>query len=394
VLASPPHPQTCPGPVTTSALRTASCGAAAVAAATRRTAQRRWPRLWTDPPLCGRHRGTLATLVMGNGCGVALGAAARTERRVGPEAAAPEDNTMVESMEPIGLTSTKIDSGLRSSTASTAACDKFVEPLPGLVDEDEGDQALKTPRPFEAMTFSAEERFAAWSAAGKDDATGVHEHPVALWIIGPSAVGKSTVAEEVGPDFGVMPKRVPPADPNNGCALDAVLVDGEFFRRVHSEYQAWAKSKDWYEAYPTLKPVINNEKAEMLKASALERKHVVIPQTCLNLASCLNTQAELRRLGYTNHVLAVTAPREEVARRGRAREAEEGKRYAPSEYDHSIAAFGPMIAACNGRYTIVRAREPPRENGCRRLLREVLSTGVGGADGGCEPDLSPELLMG
>jgi len=303
---------------------------------------------------------------MGNGCGAKMLKEPRVSLEAAPAAAG------VEALKPDDATP---DSGSGSSSASTAAHD----------DSERGvavGQAAEPAGPL-VEVFTPEERAAAWCRAGKDNATCGHERPVALWIIGPSAVGKSTIAHELGPEFDVPPTKSRLAGSRRGHGHDAVLVDGEFFREVHSTYQEWAKSACWVDAYPKLKPVINKEKQEMLEAAARGRQHLVLPQTCMNLPKCLGTMADLARSGYTNHILAVTAPRDEVARRGLAREVEEGKRYAPEEYDRSVAAFGPLIAACNGRYQVVRAVEPPldsAEEGRRTLLREVLASGAGGPD--------------
>lgn len=172
---------------------------------------------------------------------------------------------------------------------------------------------------------------------------------MALWIVGPSAVGKTTLSAELAPAFGISMRLA--------GVPDAVLVDGEFFRDAHAAYKKWAKSPEWAQAYPAMKPLINDEKDGMLKSAARERRHLVIPHTCLDLDRCLADVRHLQGAGYQNHVLAVVAPREEVARRGQERAKLSGKRYAASEYPRSIAAIRPMIAAANGRYQLVLATE-------------------------------------
>lgn len=254
----------------------------------------------------------------------------------------------------------------------------------------------ETPRA--CLEFTDEERREAWNLSAFDTATR-QDRPVALWIIGPSAVGKSTLANELAPELGIPLLRPGTGRPSilasssdTKSVLDAVIVDGHFFREVHSTYKIWSKSADWASAYPALKPLINKEKQELTKRAADERKHLVIPQTCLNLSKCLSEVQELVTCGYTNQVLAIFAPREEVARRGHAREQATGKRYAPSEYEHSMAAIGPMIAACNGEYRLVRSIEqvspPASEMLVRQLSSEVLARGLCGS----EPTLPTEVL--
>ncbi|CAK0794055.1 unnamed protein product [Prorocentrum cordatum] len=144
--------------------------------------------------------------------------------------------------------------------------------------------------------------------------------------------------------------------------LDAVIVDGEFMRDAHGS------------AYPALKSVINQEKDSMCTAAAEDRRHLVIPQTMLNLDKGLTEVVQLSCQGYTNHVVAVVAPLEDCQRRGAARELETGKRYEPREFRKSIDSIWPMISACNGRYELLHAVEP--EAKVRRLEYRTLASGL------------------
>merc|ERR1719343_1776581 len=109
--------------------------------------------------------------------------------------------------------------------------------------------------------------------------------------------------------------------------------------------------------------------------AARQRKHLIIPHTALQVEECLREMEDLARMGYTNHILGVVGPREEVAARGRKREQEIGKRYAPEEFDRSLAAFAPMMCACNGRYEVVLAL--PHHGGERHMSYQILSSGSG-----------------
>merc|ERR1719148_269392 len=86
----------------------------------------------------------------------------------------------------------------------------------------------------------------------------------------------------------------------------------------------------------------------MLHDAKVQKMHLIIPQTCLDLESCLDEVRQLTEAGYTNHVIAIQAPKEEVERRGTIRAQGDGKVYDPSHFDRSIAALEPMIAAANG----------------------------------------------
>lgn len=296
-------------------------------------------------------------------------------------------------------------------------------PSPPLTPEDDNaaDAAPHMP-PKEPEGLTDVERRAAWALAGFDVASSGHARPIALWIIGPSAVGKSTLAFDVAADFGIPACALSAqgdgaggASGSTARAPDGVLVDGESFREAWGAYQEWAKSPDWVRAYPSLKQAINRAKTQMLREAARQRKHLIMPHTCMDLGDCISTIGELTDAGYMNHVLAVAAPRNEVADRGKSREEKVHKRYAPGEFEHSIAAFGPMIAAANGRYEVVFLRLPEadcegspsgscrgagaagEENGrpsstgeprVRQLLRELLVSGACGS----EPDLPTEMF--
>lgn len=219
--------------------------------------------------------------------------------------------------------------------------------------------------------FSPEERLKAYNTCYFYEASSGHVDPIALWVIGPSAVGKSTVTDFAATSFGIGGKC-------GSSRPDAVIVDGSHFRDAHSAYKSWVNTDHSAETYPVLKKRINKEKNGMLQLAAREKKHLLIPQTCLNLAACLTTVDNLRKLGYVNHVLALVASREEVARRGKAREVATGKRYLPELYDQSIAAIGPIIQACNGRYEVactIKCPDPEK----RPISRQVLCEGKCGS---------------
>jgi len=247
------------------------------------------------------------------------------------------------------------------------------------------------PRPL-----TAEERKDAWRAANFYDSTSDHPRPIALWILGPSSVGKSTLTAEVGGEFDIprvfaagaqvevgsprsqpSVERVLSSEDSRRC-LDAVVVDGEFMRDTHAVWQQWVGTEDWRSAYPALKAVINQEKDSLQDAAVAERKHLIIPQTVLNLGKGIADLGRLVGKGYINHVLAVVAPLKECQRRGHAREALTGKRYQPGEYERSIQAIPPMVEACNGRYQLIRALEM-NEGSKKRMGYRLLSAGPCGS---------------
>lgn len=231
-----------------------------------------------------------------------------------------------------------------------------------------------------ARSFLEEERDTARYAARFCRASGGWENPVALWILGPSAVGKSTQSNLRAKNFGI---------PDLADGPDAVIVDGEFFRETHQAYQAWTQTEDWKAAYPAVKSHINQEKAVMLKEARKAKKHLIIPQTCLDLRSCLDEVQDLTEGGYINHVLVITAPREEVARRGAERAARDKKVYNPTEFDKAIAGIEPMLQKCNGRYQKLYVKEELQGNGATFVVTDAGEGYCGGAE---EPNTSERTL--
>ena len=82
-------------------------------------------------------------------------------------------------------------------------------------------------------------------------------------------------------------------------------------------------------------------------------------------------------------MLAVVAPQADCERRGRAREARTGKRYAAEEYVRSVSAIPAMIAACNGRYAVALATEVAGSR--TRLNHRVVAQGRGLSGPGTGP---------
>jgi len=237
--------------------------------------------------------------------------------------------------------------------------------------------------PFLPRPLTKEERLMAWRAANFFDAEPDQERPIALWILGPSSVGKSTISADVEPHFEIPSLHTEDASRLSGDPrrrLNAVLIDGEFIRDAHGVWKSWIQTSGWALAYPALKATINQEKDLMCTEAVRSRKHVLIPQTALNLPKALSEIKDMAERGYTNHVLAVVAPLTDCQRRGQKREVETGKRYKPDEFDRSVEAIPPLIAACNGRYSIVQVHEIPEiEHG---MKYQTLDSGNGRSQAG------------
>lgn len=188
--------------------------------------------------------------------------------------------------------------------------------------------------------MSSASREEAWRRCNFYSAIQGLQRPSALWIVGPSAAGKSTVARSRARELGLD---------EHGW----VLIDGEMFREEHPGFVAArrdgnAKGCVWWGAYSQLKGMFNEEKDRLMATSIQRRQNLVIPHTCLDLESCLGVIRNLKAHGYVCHVLGVYGDRQELMARGRRRAMEQGKRYEPREYELSMQAMEPMMAEANG----------------------------------------------
>lgn len=194
--------------------------------------------------------------------------------------------------------------------------------------------------------FTEAERLAARRAAGYDGANSTAA-PQAIWLIGPSASGKSTLAPRAAGWSGML---------SDGGGY--VLVDGEMFRDSHQGYQAALQEGHnmgcvWWGAYTTIRENVNKEKQAMLRDAVQASKNLVIPSTCLRRSQCVDVAAMLLESGYKVHIVGIYGEKEEIVRRGRKRAMEKGKRYDPREFVLALRQFAPMLRLCNGKYWMV-----------------------------------------
>lgn len=192
--------------------------------------------------------------------------------------------------------------------------------------------------------FSAAERSAARSAAGFDAARST-SRPHAVWLIGPSASGKSTLTPRAAQWTGMD---------EHGY----VTVDGEFFRDAHGGYQAALESGHnngcvWWGAYTLIRENVNKEKQLMLREAVEAGKNLAIPSTCLRKSQCVDVAAMLLERGYQVHIVGIYGEKEEIIHRGKKRAATKGKRYDPREFILALRQFAPMLRLCNGQYWMV-----------------------------------------
>lgn len=173
---------------------------------------------------------------------------------------------------------------------------------------------------------------------------------MALWVIGPSASGKTTVATQAAKDLGMS---------------HYVNIDGDIFRQHFKAYTNVVEEAKkfgclYWQAYPLIKNIINQEKDKLLEEAKQRGLHMVIPHTCLKLEKCEQQMKMLRISGYTNHIVAMWGNATEIYSRGHKRSYSSGKRYSESEFQQAASAVGPMLSNCDGQYLL--ATTIPRTN--------------------------------
>jgi len=193
--------------------------------------------------------------------------------------------------------------------------------------------------------FNETERREARRVAGCERAVSGRKQPHAMWLIGPSASGKSTLAPIAASWVGID-------------SDDFVMVDGEFFRDTHQGYQGALSEGNqhgcvWWGAYIGIRENVNLEKQAMLEDSIKAHQNLVIPSTCLRQSQCTDVVRKQLENGYKVHIVGIYGDKEVIVGRGRKRAMEKGKRYDPREFGLALKQFAPMLRLCNGSYFMV-----------------------------------------
>ena len=188
--------------------------------------------------------------------------------------------------------------------------------------------------------FTAEEVDQIFARIHKTLAPSV-ERPAALFVFGPSAVGKSVFsAAQATALFG---------SDNN-----AVVVDGAEFREVHAGWQAVAAhgqqhkvlhSDAWslFRAVGGGSGISSKLKKRILGEAIRDRQHMIIPD-CANNPTKLQANIEqVIAAGYELHAICLWAPLAITRARGEPRSMREGKLWSPSEY--ALSTRGSLAMA-------------------------------------------------
>jgi len=249
-----------------------------------------------------------------------------------------------------------------------------IEPPPvgATAKADADSQTISVKLPFEVVTgqipdamlerlardFSEEEVEQIYARCGRTMAPKLSppERPAVLFVLGPSAVGKSYITDASASQLF-------------GNAHNAVILDGEFFREWHAGWcevvlhgmkqhilhqDAWSIFKDV--KVPRRTPDGNEDatgkqvgistalKQRILIGAVRDRQNLIVP-SCANQPERLEQEmATLQQAGYDMHAVCLWAPRSETRQRGEPRSVREGKRWDGSSYEMSTKTIVEVAA--------------------------------------------------
>eukprot|EP01062_Namystynia_karyoxenos_P077072 TRINITY_DN7686_c0_g1_i4.p1 TRINITY_DN7686_c0_g1~~TRINITY_DN7686_c0_g1_i4.p1 ORF type:complete len:535 (+),score=161.25 TRINITY_DN7686_c0_g1_i4:91-1605(+) len=161
--------------------------------------------------------------------------------------------------------------------------------------------------------------------------TGLAE-PQCLWVLGPSAVGKSTITESKA-------QQLFDGEEN------AVLIDGAVLRDCHGGWKAvvedgFCRPKPLIhkDAWDTMKNsgVLDRKKKEIIKKAIEGKMNLIIPEVGQKREKVQKMIDELDAAGYKQTLLCLWAPRHLVSERGSKRQCKEGKKFSMRGYIDSI----------------------------------------------------------
>jgi len=185
--------------------------------------------------------------------------------------------------------------------------------------------------------FTEDEKEKIFARIGLKTAPQGHARPVALWVFGPSAVGKTFLSRTRAAELF-------------GNSADAVMIDGAEFREAHAGFQAVAAHGIanhvlHADAWDTLKNTHadasgegapNQLRARIIKQALAAKQHVIIPDCATNLKRVHGLMAAVAAAGYDMHAICLWAPLNETKKRGEPRSVQEGKQWSARGYPKAI----------------------------------------------------------
>lgn len=154
--------------------------------------------------------------------------------------------------------------------------------------------------------------------------------PAALFVFGPPAVGKTSLANARATELF-------------GSPSNAVLVDGSEIRDVHGGFQAvaahgHARAILHADAWSVLKKtkVTTTMKNRVFLEAIADRQNILIPECATDTAKLEQMLNALIAAGFHIHAEALWAPVSETRARGEPRSLREGKLWTPAQYKGSV----------------------------------------------------------
>jgi hypothetical protein len=188
--------------------------------------------------------------------------------------------------------------------------------------------------------FTAEEKEEIYARCHKTIAPslGPGNSPVALWVLGPSAVGKSFISAAKASSLF-------------GSEYNGVILDGAEFRQVHAGFQAVAVHgmehgllhADCWSIFKSLgkeeggQGISSALKQQIFQECLRDRQHLIIPDCGNQPERLYKMMQEVIDAGYHMHAVCLWAPLSETAARGEPRSVQEGKLWSGKDYEISTA---------------------------------------------------------
>ena len=212
--------------------------------------------------------------------------------------------------------------------------------------------------------FSEEERAHIFESVGLTTVERQTEkRPIALWLFGPPAAGKTSVSDEVEEDYF-------------GATGAAVSIDGSHVRDSHTGFQKVLKhgfdnQMIHADAWSKLKATkyVERLKEEIFHLAVKNRQHIKICDAAQKPERARKMLKSLEDADYELHAMCLWVPEVAIRSRGQHRSAESGRVVCSSTYASSSEAtlafaksWDEQIRAADPRYkSLVLLDNTPRQ---------------------------------
>jgi len=256
-----------------------------------------------------------------------------------------------------------------ASNANSGA-EKALETCKGVVTDPQGQQPLEEWKEVwekAGRDYLPEEEEAAFVKMGLSDSNmsasaSCQEHPRALVIVGPMAVGKSFSLESLMKQKALWLKE----KAGVWHHFDAVLMDGTTMRKEHRGYKAFMdkgleKGCIASQAHKRVQPYLAKLENKLLEKATGEncKRNVLFPATCANVKNCTWDVEVLVKRNYAVTVLAVAAPLRDVFQRAEFSQKRVDDVNEISDFVQSLVAFLPVMSVGNDRCILVNNTVAP-----------------------------------